>query len=91
MAHFGEGETPWSEENADVTDSPVYPGGEKNFLGRWGMLRNNWYDIEITGIRGIGTSTVPELPGEPIDKLESYIGVQINILSWARRAQSVEL
>ena len=91
VAHFGEGETPWSEENADVTDSPVYPGGEKNFLGRWGMLRNNWYDIEITGIRGIGTSTVPELPGEPIDKLESYIGVQINILSWARRAQSVEL
>lgn len=91
VAHFGEGETPWSEENADVTDSSVYPGGEKNFLGRWGMLRNNWYDIEITGIRGIGTSTVPELPGEPIDKLESYIGVQINILSWARRAQSVEL
>lgn len=89
VAHFGEGETPWTEPIA-ATD-PVYPGDDANFLGRWGMLRNNWYDIEITGIKGIGSSTVPPVTGETIDKLESYIGVQINILSWARRAQSVEL
>lgn len=90
VAHFGEGETPWADVESVAVDN-IYPGGEQNYLGRWAMVRNNWYDITITGIKGIGSSTVPEVTVEPIDKLESYIGVQINILSWAKRAQSVEL
>lgn len=94
VAHFGDGLTPWnSTETPTPTSSDIYPAtnGDANYLGRWGMLRNNWYDINVTGISGLGTPTVSEVTGEPIDKLYQYITVNINVLSWAKRLQEVEL
>lgn len=94
VAHFGDGLTPWnSTETPTPTSSNIYPAanGDANYLGRWGMLRNNWYDINVTGISGLGTPTVSEVTGEPIDKLYQYITVNINVLSWAKRSQDVEL
>ncbi|WP_367882680.1 Mfa1 fimbrilin C-terminal domain-containing protein [Paraprevotella clara] len=69
----------------------MYPGGAENYLGRYGVLRNNWYDISVTAIKNIGSSTVEPVTGNTIDKLESYISVKINILAWAKRSQSVVL
>lgn len=91
--HFGEDGTPW---DAAVTEGApaegnIYPGGAPNYLGRWGMLRNNWYDINVTGVKSVGDPTVAEVTGETIDKKQSYLSVQINILSWAKRTQSAEL
>lgn len=94
VAHFGDGLTPWnSTETPRPSSSDIYPAanGDANYLGRWGMLRNNWYDINVTGISGLGTPTVSEVTGEPIDKLYQYITVNINVLSWAKRSQDVEL
>ena len=94
VAHFGDDLTPWnSTETPTPTSSNIYPAtnGDANYLGRWGMLRNNWYDINVTGISGLGTPTVSEVTGEPIDKLYQYITVNINVLSWAKRSQDVEL
>lgn len=83
--------TQWDKQ--PVADD-VYPGDDKddiNVLGRYGVLRNNWYQINVTGIKGLGTSTVPTPDTELIDRLESYISVKINILSWALRSQNVTL
>lgn len=99
IAHFGDDLTPWNNgENPlpSVTgdNAGIYPSGtnqDGNYLGRWGVLRNNWYDLNVTNIRTIGSSTVPPVTGEPIDKLDKYISVEINILAWAKRAQDVEL
>lgn len=100
IAHFGDDLTPWNEEETPKpsvtgTDATgIYPieNQERNYLGRWGVLRNNWYDLNVTGIRTIGSSTVPPVePEEPIDKLDKYISVEINILAWAKRAQDVVL
>ena len=57
------------------------------------MLRNNWYEIEVTGIKGIGSATVPDVNDDPTpdDNVEKYISVKINMLSWAKRKQSVTL
>lgn len=83
IRHFDDNQTPWSNVE--------YGGNENNFLGRYGVLRNNWYEINVTGIRDIGYADVPEVYGTPDDPMESYISVEINVLSWAKRSQSVGL
>lgn len=90
--HFGQDGTPWDTNETNAPEAGnIYPGGEKNYLGRWGMLRNNWYEINVRSIKGIGDPTVAEVTGETIDKKDSYIAVQINILSWAKRKQDANL
>lgn len=90
--HFGQDGTPWDTNETSAPEAGnIYPGGEKNYLGRWGMLRNNWYEINVRSIKGIGDPTVAEVTGETIDKKDSYIAVQINILSWAKRTQDANL
>lgn len=84
IKHFGQDLTPWS-------NGEVYGSNKADFLGRYGVLRNNWYSINVTGIKNIGDPEVPEIYGTPDDPSESWISVSINILSWAKRSQSVEL
>lgn len=92
VSHFGEDGTPWNGDEADTPAAGnIYPGGNANYLGRWGMLRNNWYEINLTGIRSLGEPTVSEATGDTIDKLESFISAQINVLSWTKRTQEAEL
>lgn len=83
IRHFDDNQTPWNNVE--------YGGNENNFLGRYGVLRNNWYEINVTGIKDIGYADVPDVYGTPDDPMESYISVEINVLSWAKRSQNVEL
>ena len=72
----------------------IYPAGanqDNNYLGRYGVLRNNWYNIQITGVKGLGFSEVPDVTPDPDDELESYIAVEIKVLSWAKRTQGAIL
>ena len=65
------------------------------WLGRWGIVRNNWYKLTIDEIKGLG-SPVPEdysgiIGGTPDDNPETkyYIAAHVHILPWAVRTQSV--
>lgn len=89
IRHFDEDQTPWTAEGK--TESYPEPNAEANWLGRYGVLRNNWYEINVTGIKTIGSADVPDVDGTPDDPLESWISVEINVLSWAKRSQNVEL
>ncbi len=89
IRHFDEDQTPWTAEGK--TESYPEPNAEENWLGRYGVLRNNWYEINVTGIKSIGSADVPDVDGTPDDPLESWISVEINVLSWAKRTQNVEL
>lgn len=95
IKHFGDDLTPWTNGELGVKPGSVYPDGtktaENNWLGRYGVLRNNWYDITVQDVKGLGSATVPELTGTTDDELESYIAVRINVLSWAKRTQSAIL
>lgn len=90
IRHFDESQTPWNLAS-DQTESYPTPNAEQNWLGRWGVLRNNWYQINVTGVSQIGYPEVPEVPGSYDDPVESWIAVQINVLSWAVRTQEAEL
>lgn len=91
IQHFGDDLTPWSDTDAQNGVSYPAPNAENNWLGRYGVLRNNWYEINVTGIRDIGYAEVPEVYNTPDDPVNSYISVEINVLSWAKRTQDVNL
>lgn len=90
ISHFGEDGTPWSADNV-ASGNNIYGDSEQDYLGRWGVLRNNWYEIQINSISSLGDPTVTTVTGETIDKKRSYVSANINILSWAKRSQSVDL
>lgn len=94
IKHFGDELTPWAQAyDATITTGKIYPATnkEQRYLGRYGVVRNNWYELEVSKIKGIGYAVVPPANNVPDDVLDQYISVKINILSWARRSQSEEL
>lgn len=94
IKHFGDELTPW---NPSTKTTLSYPGtnNEQNWLGRYGVLRNNWYKLDVTGVAAIGASTPGELnvnnDDTPDDNLKRYISCKINALSWAVRTQGTIL
>ena len=86
IKHFGDELTPW------VAGNENYGGKNLNWLGRYGVLRNNWYDLTVNSISGPGYPDVPEVkPETPDDEDTKYISVSVKILDWAKRSQSVDL
>ena len=85
VKHFGDVLTKWnSGEN--------YGDNNKQYLGRYGMLRNNWYELTVGNVYGPGYPGVPPVdPTLPDDENEKYLSVSVKILSWAKRSQSVDL
>ncbi len=54
-------------------------------LGRYGIVRNNWYQLTVNTVSQPGTPSIP-VPDSSIDDDNNYyIDCDINILSWAVR------
>lgn len=84
VKHFGS-LTPWNSGESYGTDNGKY-------LGRYGMLRNNWYELTVGNVYGPGYPGVPPVdPTLPDDENEKYLSVSVKILSWAKRSQNVDL
>ncbi len=92
IKHFGDDLTPWDANTAQEENTSYYgTQPEQDFLGRYGVLRNNWYDITVNDVKTVGYAAIPTPENEYDDPIESYIAVAINVLSWAKRTQSVDL
>lgn len=74
-----------------ISEAGVTEYDENKHLGLYGVVRNNWYDIRINSVSGPGEPEIPEIPDEPVNKEHSFINAEINILSWAKRTQNVDL
>ena len=84
IKHFNE-LTPWEAGQA-------YDSNNAAFLGRYGVLRNNWYELSVNKVSGLGYPDVPEVkPTVPDDENDQYINVSVKILDWAKRSQTVDL
>lgn len=84
VKHFGS-LTPWNSGESYGTDNGKY-------LGRYGMLRNNWYELKVGNVYGPGYPGVPPVdPNQPDDENEKYLSVSVKILSWAKRSDTVDL
>ena len=85
IKHFGDALTPWKSGDSYGTNNLAY-------LGRYGMLRNNWYELDVQSVSGPGYPDVPEVkPNTSDDEDDKYIKVSVKILDWAKRSQKVDL
>lgn len=83
VRHFDDDEAGWAdgEEYSDA-----------KHLGRYGVVRNNWYDIAISSVARIGSPVIPEPdPNKPDDDEKSFINFTINIMAWAKRSNEYVL
>lgn len=86
VKHFGDDLTKWEAGN------DTYGSNNINWLGRYGVLRNNWYELSVSSVSGPGYPDVPKVkPTDPDDVNDQYINVSVKILSWAKRSQKVDL
>lgn len=84
VKHFGV-LTPWEPGQNYGIDN-------LSFLGRYGVLRNNWYQLDVDKVSGPGYPDVPDVkPNVPDDENSKYISVSVKILSWAKRSDTVDL
>lgn len=89
IKHFGV-LTPWAE--GQDTYGTNNEENNTKYLGRYGVLRNNWYELKVGSVSGPGTPDVPTIkPDVPDDESYRYISVSVKILSWAKRSDTVDL
>ncbi len=109
VKHFGDFYTPWGQK-ADGTDilgtttSAVYNGGQPwsspstehaaKYLGRYGMVRNNWSDLNISKIESLGYASPEDIEIKPEmsdnnKEDKQFFAIEIHVLSWAKRTQDV--
>lgn len=68
-------------------------------LGRYGVVRNNTYNITITEVKGPGTPWIPDptdpedpsKPTDPDDEVDVNLSIQVTVLPWTVWAQDVVL
>ncbi len=90
IKHFGDAATPWNEGDATYGDND--DTNNNKYLGRYGVLRNNWYELTVGKVSGPGTPDIPTIkPTEPDDESYKYISVSVKILSWAKWSHSYDL
>ena len=94
VRHFNDTQTPWASAPTmtDNTTTQAYSttaatavGGstaDATFLGRYGMVRNNWYTIGITGVTHVGSPVIPSLTTDADDRIEQLLNATLNIASW---------
>ena len=91
IKHFGAETEPSGNEVL-----PIFPNQyQDKHTGRYGILRNNWYELNLKSVKGIGLPTIPDpdpnhTPDDDGKRTERNMDVNINILNWAKRSQNVE-
>lgn len=85
---------PYQQHLDGTANGDFDTSAEQNYLGRYGVLRNTWYNIDVTGVDAIGQPTIPTVTpgtsggGKDDDSVEMFIHTRIRILPWAKRSQS---
>lgn len=60
-------------------------------LGRYGVVRNNWYTVTVNSISNPGEPNIPIEPELPVDTQTAYIDCSIAISAWAKRDHDIDL
>jgi hypothetical protein len=60
-------------------------------FGKYGVVRNNWYNLTLNSVSGPGTPWYPDIvnpgdgdpdPYDPIDEGEGYLGITVSAQPW---------
>lgn len=101
IRHFTNTETPWQSTPAMTNNNTAQAysaaaataaggsGADATFLGRYGMVRNNWYDISIRSVTHIGQPIIPPLTTNADDKVEQLLNTTLSISGWTTHNQNL--
>ena len=94
IRHFDDTQTPWASAASMTNNSTaqVYGTGDSaasNYLGRYGVVRNNWYIISITSVTHVGSPIIPVLTTDADDKVEQLLNATLQISSWTTHEQNL--
>lgn len=77
-----------------TTDASAQATANNRFLGRYGVVRDNWYQLSVDQIKKLGSATPTPVNGDttPDDEIgeELYIACHVHILPWVLRTQSLK-
>ena len=59
------------------------------YLGRYGVVRNNWYNISIKSVTHVGSPIIPELTSDADDKVEQLLNATLEISEWVKHDQKL--
>ena len=88
IMHFGDTQTPWQSAASMTgsTASAAYGTNNAAYLGRYGVVRNNWYNILITGVSHVGSCNAAQLFAQMSDQaddtVEQLLNAMLNISPW---------
>ena len=91
IQHFGDGLTPWTSA-ATMTASTAlaaYSSNSNDYLGRYGMVRNNWYNISLHSVTHVGSPIIPALTQNADDTVEQLLNATLEINSWTSHNQNL--
>lgn len=93
IKHFGDGLTPWPATDGNKETYGTGEDAKKRYLGRYGVVRNNWYELTVNKVTNPGSPDVPTVnPDTPDDEGDKYyVNCTVKILSWAKRVQNIDL
>lgn len=99
IKHFspieGDDETYWKAEDSFTSSSTASVIYTPKHTGRYGVLRNNLYEIKLGRVLGYGSPVLPPPPGntpdDEIDDPRYNMEVYVNVLKWARRQYEYDL
>ncbi len=91
IQHFGDEYTPWKPGDLTYGEIAESELADRNYLGRYGVVRNNWYELQISEIKHLGNPDIPVAPNTPDDENEYYVSFKVNVHAWAKRVQNVIL
>lgn len=63
---------------------------EQAYLGRYGMVRNNWYTISIRSVTHVGSPIIPALTQNADDEVEQLLNATLTISGWTTNDQNLE-
>lgn len=87
----------------DTPDTPITYGASREaaWLGRWGVVRNNWYSLTVNDVVGVGDAVPVDYSGTgtgepgttPDDNPDPkyFIAAHVHIVPWVLREQGVVL
>ena len=91
IRHFDDTQTPWSSVSTMTNNSTaqVYGGNAASYLGRYGVVRNNWYNISITSVSHVGSPIIPALTSDADDKVPQFLNATLSINGWTSHKQNL--
>jgi hypothetical protein len=59
------------------------------YLGRYGVVRNNWYNISIRSVTHVGSPVIPPLTQNADDTVEQLLNATLEISEWVKHDQKL--